>query len=150
MKVTEAIGNSPNLASSPPKEGTKAAEGKEASFQSQIAKIESRNFENHINELAERIFEQGERLAKKADIRELKAYKRLISEFLDEALNSSHKFSKQSFLDRRGRHRVYAIIKKINSEIEQLTDDVLSEEKENIKILQRLEDIKGLVLDLMI
>jgi uncharacterized protein YaaR (DUF327 family) len=150
LKVNEAFSNPSNLASAPLKEGTKTAEGKEASFQSQLKRIESRGFENRINELAGRIFEQGESLAKKSDIKELKAYKKLISEFLDEALNSSHKFSKQSFLDRRGRHRVYAVIKKINNEVEQLTEDVLKKESGNIKILQRLEDIKGLILDLMI
>lgn len=87
-------------------------------------------------------------MGKKVDIRELKIYKNLISEFLDEAVNNSHKFSKESFLDRRERYKVYATVKKINSSLEELTKQVLSDEKNNIGILKNIEDIRGLILDI--
>lgn len=96
------------------------------------------------------ITQQGEKLSKKVDIRELKIYKELISEFLEEAVNGSRKFSKRSMLDRRGRHKVYAIIKQVNQELEDLTKDVLSAEKDHISVLKRLDDIRGLIMDLFL
>ena len=57
---------------------------------------------------------QGERIARHMDIRDLKRYRGLVKEFLNEVVYRSHNFSRENFLDRRGRHRVYGIIRKIN------------------------------------
>ncbi|NTV89024.1 MAG: YaaR family protein, partial [Clostridiales bacterium] len=74
----------------------------------------------------------------------------LISEFLETAVGNSRKFMKKSLLDRRGRHRVYSIIKKINEEVDQLTQDVMKNESGNIDILRRVDDIRGLILDMIL
>ncbi len=150
MKVGENLGKSSGIVGTVAKEEKKVPNSRESAFQSQIRRIEGQDHEERIRELASKIAEQGEKLGKKVDIRELKVYKKLISEFLDEAVNNSRKFSKESFLDRRGRFKVYATVKKINSELEELTEQVLKEEKDNIKILQRIDDIRGLIMDLTI
>ena len=90
------------------------------------------------------------RLSQHIDISELKVYKRLIMEFLDAAISGSERFTKESFLDRRGRHRVFVSVKTINEELEELTKQVLSSEHDNLAILGRIEDIRGLVLDLIL
>lgn len=149
MKIRRSDGNPLNIVSIHEIEERKVADTRGTSFQSQLKLVESRNFEERLQDLVNRIVQQGEKLGEKVDIRELKIYRKLVSEFLDEAVGKSHKFSKQSFLDRRGRHRVYAIVKKINKELEQLTNDVLSGEKDNIEILRRLDDIRGLIMDII-
>jgi uncharacterized protein len=148
MKVNEALNKASNVVGAVNKDDRKVSEGKEVTFQSQLKRVESDNFEQYIHDLASKIFEQGERLGKKVDIRELKIYKNMISEFLNEAVNNSHKFSKESFLDRRGRYKVYATVKKINSSLEQLTEQVLKDEKNNIGILKNIDDIRGLIMDI--
>ena len=148
MKVNESLNKTSNIVGAASKEDRKVVEGKEVTFQNQLKKVESDNLEQYIQDLASKIYEQGKKLGKKVDIRELKIYKNLISEFLDEAVNNSHKFSKESFLDRRERYKVYATVKKINSSLEELTKQVLSDEKNNIGILKNIEDIRGLILDI--
>lgn len=148
MKIREGINSSANIAEVSGTEPKKAVEMGENAFVSQLKRVEEHNVEERIKYLVNQITEQGERLGKKVDVRELKIYKKLISEFLDETLNNSHKFSRESLIDRRGRNRVYATVKKINAELEELTNDVLSAQKDNIKILQRIEDIRGLILDI--
>ena len=123
---------------------------KDATFSSQLRKLETVNYEEKIRVLADKIQSQGKKLGKKADIHDLKVYKKLISEFLDEAVTHSHSFTKKNFLDRRGRHRVYAIIKKINEELIELTNEILKAEQDNIAILKKLDDIRGLILDLFL
>ena len=118
------------------------------SFLGALRGAEESNVVERLRRLAQEITAQGERLAEKVDIRELRAYKKMIAEFLDEAVGNSRKFSKQSYLDRKGRHKVYAIIKKVNEELDGLTQDLLRGEKDHIRILTRIEDIKGLILDL--
>ena len=148
MKITDAVSNKSNMQEISGKEDRKVSDSKESSFQSQLKRVETQNFEEKIQNLASQIATQGEKLGKKVDIRELKIYKNMISEFMDEAVGNSHKFSKESFLDRRGRHKVYAVVKKVNDELENLTKNVLSQEKDNIKILKSIDDIRGLILDL--
>ncbi|NLL06103.1 MAG: YaaR family protein [Clostridiaceae bacterium] len=148
MKIRDGLNSSANVAEVLSGEQKKPSDVNGNVFYNQLRKVEKHNVEERINYLINRITEQGKKLGEKVDLRELKVYKKLISEFLDETLNNSHKFSKESFIDRRGRYRVYATVKKINTELEELTKDVLSAEKDNIKILQRIEDIRGLVLDI--
>jgi len=126
-----------------------AAERPSGDFLGLIKGVEDKNIVSRLRALANEIVEQGKKLSDKIDIRELRAYKKMIAGFLDEAVGNSRKFSKQSFLDRRGRHKVYAIIKQVNEELDELTKEVLSGEKDRIMILKRLDDIKGLILDIV-
>jgi len=113
-----------------------------------ISRAERHISQKTLQEMVDDILEQGQKLARKADLRELREYRRLVSLFLDEVLERSHKYLKQNILDRVGRHKVYAIIKKVNSELELLAEEVMKEEKDNLKILERIDIIKGLILDI--
>jgi uncharacterized protein YaaR (DUF327 family) len=148
LKVSDLLNNSASLAGRPIRDESKLKAGRSADFRNQLVKAEGSNYEQHLERLVNEIFKQGESLAKRIDVGELRIYRRLISEFLDVALGNSKMFSKQSLLDRRGRRKVYAIIKNINTDLDLLTQDVMTGEKENISLLQRLDDIRGLILDL--
>lgn len=119
-------------------------------FSSHMDRQFSQNQDEELKKKALEIEKQGKHLSNHIDVSELKAYKRLVMEFLDEAVRSSSRFSKESFLDRRGRHRVFSTIKTVNEQLEQLTREVLSSERDNLAILGRIEDIRGLILDLLL
>ena len=121
-----------------------------AQFGSQLDRQFSQNQDEELQKKAQQIEKQGKRLSEHIDISELKVYKKLVMEFLEEAVRGSGRFSKESFLDRRGRHRVFASVKTINEKMEQLTREVLSSERNNIEIIGRIEDIRGLILDLVL
>lgn len=149
MKIRESLNNPAGIPEMAVRDDLKTSRSRGAEFHEHLVKAEDGNYEQHIERLVNDIIRQGETLAKRIDVRELMNYKRLISEFLDTALGNSKKFSRQSLLDRRGRHKVYAIIKNINKELDQLTQDVINGEKDNINILKRLDDIRGLILDIL-
>ncbi len=149
MKVGETPGKPSSFFGISEKDEKRVASSKGSSFHNQLKNAEEQGFEEYVNDVVSRIAEQSKKLGKNVDIMELKIYKTLISEFLALAVGNSRKFSKQSFLDRRGRHRVYAIIKQINEELDLLTKDVLEGEKDNINVLKRLDDIRGLILDMV-
>lgn len=148
MKVRDALNNPSSLQGMPVKDERRVPAGSTADFRSQLQKADTDSYEQQLEKLVADIVKQGEKLGKKIDIRELREYKNLISEFLEVAVGNSRKFSKHSLLDRRGRHKVYALIKKVNAEVDQLTQDVMSGEKDNIDILRRIDDIRGLILDM--
>ncbi|MDR1440017.1 MAG: YaaR family protein [Clostridiales bacterium] len=146
MKVKDIAGGAkaPEPARDIPADGTPRE-----SFSSVAKGVEDRGVEARLRAMAASISAQGEKLAGKVDIRELRVYRKMISDFMEEAVGNSRKFSKQSFLDRRGRHKVYALIKKVNGELDDLAREVLSEEKDRIKILKKLDEIRGLILDIL-
>ena len=149
MKITKKTENVVGGLNQTIKEEKTAVEGSGESFGTTFRRAATDNYQVKISGLLDQIAFQADKLSKKVDIRELKEYKRLVSDFLDEAVNNSHKFMKENKLDKRGRHRVYALIKRVNDNLEGLTQEVLKEEKDNLLILQKLDDIRGLILDIV-
>ena len=98
-----------------------------------------------MDELLSDITAQGNRLAEHMDIRDMKKYRGLIKDFLNEVVYRSHRFSRENFLDRRGRHRVYGIIRLIDKNLDELASELVEDEKDHISILDRIGEIKGLL-----
>ena len=78
----------------------------------------------------------------------MKHYRGLIKEFLNEVLSRNHEFSRENYLDRRGRHRVYGIIRVIDKELDELAEELVKDEKDAISILGKIDEIQGLLLDI--
>ncbi|HBY72203.1 MAG TPA: DUF327 domain-containing protein, partial [Lachnospiraceae bacterium] len=88
-------------------------------------------------------------LAKRMDLTDMKCYRELIRGFLNEIVNRSHKFSRENFLDRKGRHRVYTMIKLVDQNLDELAAELIKEEKDNLVILDKIDEIRGLLLDIL-
>ena len=110
--------------------------------------IQEADLQARLSTLMEEITMQGERLSKKRDIRDMKKYRGLIKEFLNEIVNRSHEFSRENFLDRRGRHRVYGIVRLIDEKLDELAQELVKDEKDNLAILAKIGEIRGLLLDI--
>lgn len=100
--------------------------------------------------LIEDITAQGKKIAEHTDIRDLKQYRSLIKDFINEVVTNSHEFTRENFLDRRGRHRVYGIVKLINKDLDDLAQELLKKEKDHLKILEKTDEIRGLLLDIVV
>ena len=149
MKIRDALGQMSGMQGKVGSEDKKTVETEAPVFGKHLRRLDFENYEKRLASILDRINEQGEKMNSRVDIKDLQGYKKLVSEFLYEATCNSHKFEKQSFLDRRGRHRVFATIKKVNTALEELTQEVLKEEQNHINVLQKLDDIRGLLLDIM-
>ncbi len=115
-----------------------------------LNKLDDEHLVERLNGLIDDITKQGKALADHMDIKDMKKYRSLISDFLNEVVTNSHKFSKENFLDKRGRHRVYGIVKLVNKDLDELAQELLKAEKDHLKILERTDAIKGLLLDLVV
>ena len=118
-------------------------------FKNKLMEVEQEHIREQLKILYNNIENQSEKLQDKLFIEDLVQYKKLVKEFLDVTVNNSHVFYKENSLDRRGRHRVYSLVKKVDNELDELTKDFLNIEDNRIKILRRLDDIKGLLLDIL-
>lgn len=114
-----------------------------------ISNIEEEDLKEHLNSMIEQITSQGEKISKHMDIKDMKRYRELVKGFLNEVVNRSHKFSRENFLDRRGRHRIYGIVKKVDENLDALASELIKEEKDNLKVLNNIGEIRGLLLDIL-
>ena len=113
-----------------------------------ISNIEEKDLQEKLGNMMQEITEQGEKIAKHMDIKDMRKYRELVKGFLNEVVNRSHKFSRENFLDRRGRHRVYGIVKLVDKNLDELAGELDKEEKNHLEIVGRIDDIRGLLLDI--
>lgn len=113
-----------------------------------VSRIEEQDLQNALAGMMEEITRQGDKLVKHRDIKDMKRYRALIKDFLNEVVNRSHAFSRENFLDRKGRHRVYGIIRLIDENLDQLAQELVKDEQDNLAILSKIGEIRGLLLDI--
>ena len=83
------------------------------------------------------------------DVRDMKHYRELVKSFMNEVVSRSHEFSRENFLDRKGRHRVYGIVKLVDKNLDDLATELMKEEKDHLSILGKVGEIRGLLLDIL-
>lgn len=129
-------------------EATKVVQG-DGSFKFTLASaITDAELQAKVDALLQDITLQGKRIAEHMDIRDMKAYRSKIKDLLNEVVYRSHKFSRENFLDRKGRHRVYGIIRLIDENLDQLATELIADEQDHISILNKIGEIEGLLLDI--
>ena len=127
----------------------RAAEA-DGSFKFTLASaITDAELQARVDALLNDITAQGNRIAEHMDIRDMKKYRGLVKDFLNEIVNRSHAFARENFLDRRGRHRVYGIVRLIDTNLDELASELVEDEKDHLSILAKIGEIKGLLLDIL-
>ncbi|MBO6299112.1 MAG: YaaR family protein [Lachnospiraceae bacterium] len=132
-----------------PETVTKAPEGDQGFKFILASNIQESELQEKLTSLMSEITAQGERIGKKKDIRDMKKYRSLIKEFMNEVVNRSHEFSRENFLDKRGRHRVYGIVRLVDENLDALAQELVKDEQDNMEILAKIGEIRGLLLDIL-
>ena len=120
------------------------------SFSEHLLKHKIEDCQQHLISMFEKIKEQGEKLSGNINIKELNKYKKLISDYLKDVVYYSFKYNKNNTFTKRGKHKLLATVNKINDKVDALIKKILDEEKGHIDILKQIDEIKGLLLDIMI
>lgn len=114
-----------------------------------VSNIEEQGLQERLTLMMKEITQQGDKLSKRMDVRDMKHYRALIKDFMNEVVSRSHKFSRENFLDRRGRHRVYGIVKLVDEKLDELAAELIKDEKDHLAILGCIDEIRGLLLDII-
>lgn len=127
----------------------RASERGELKFGEQLKSVSTEKHRETLVGLTKSIIEQGEVVAEKCDIKEFKKYKELIADFFREMTSSGYEFSRDESMDARGRKRLYANIKRVNTDMEKLATELLKTQKNQVEILTMVEDIRGIIIDIL-
>ena len=119
-----------------------------STFRQEMSSLTRANCEQKLNELLGNIDRQGNLMVQRYDLVELKRYKEMVAEFMYEAVRFAFSFKKHSTIDARGRSRLFALIKRINKKIEELTAHMLSGQENNLSLMNAVGELRGMLLDL--
>lgn len=122
---------------------------KQSEFLQKFEKIKSDDVRVELENIYEKIVVKSERLKETLSIKELMEYKKLVKDFMGIAVENSHVFSQQNSLDKRGRHRVYSMIKQVDRELDSITREFVTNHVDHANVLSRIDVIRGLLLDIM-
>lgn len=114
-----------------------------------VSHIEEQGLQARLTQMMEEITRQGDKLSKHMDVRDMRKYRQLIKDFMNEIVNRSHKFSRENFLDKRGRHRVYGMVKLVDKTLDELATELIKDEKDHLAILNKIDEIRGMLLDII-
>lgn len=117
-------------------------------FSGAMRDAQERLMEKELSLLMEEIKVQEEKLIKCLSLAEVIRYRKLVSRFLSTVVSNMYQFTKRDYFNVQGRHEVYAVISKVNQKLEELVEQVLCSDKDRLKILSLVDDIRGLLIDL--
>ncbi|NMB00317.1 MAG: YaaR family protein [Firmicutes bacterium] len=98
----------------------------------------------------EEIDEYARRFKKSPILEHLLAYKRKVRVILLYLVNRSYDVQENSFYDPTGRRRLLVLVDRIDHKLEELTREFLDKHSDPLDLVSRLDEIRGLLLDLQI
>ncbi len=120
-------------------------------FSFTLKKVSSNNgLQERLASLYDDIKATGAKLTERLSLTDLKEYRAKVSEFMNEVVTNSHEFSRENFLDKRGRHRVYGIVKHVDKNLDELASELMKTEKDKMSILAKVDEINGLLIDVFV
>ena len=90
----------------------------------------------------------GDRVARSRNLRELARFKMLVKRFLQEAVDYGFELKQSQTWNRFGEGRRLKVVETVDKHLVELAEDVLNEEKETIDLLDKIGEIKGLLINL--
>ncbi|GAX88695.1 YaaR family protein [Effusibacillus lacus] len=130
------------------REDKQAGDVNRPAFQDILKLTGTRMQKAELDRLLQSIDQMGKELSKQLTWRSLMNYKERIRKFLEEIVKGGFGLKEQQGVNRRGRMKLYKIVSELDELMAQLAEEVLKEEKNQLEILKKIGDIRGLLVNL--
>lgn len=117
-------------------------------FPDVLQEFKSPNWQADLDQLLQKLDEIGRRLASSFSIYDFKEYKDTLRNFLQETIGKAYHLKNETGWSRMGRPKLYQCLELIDQELEDLSKMVLAKQKDPLKILEKLDQIRGILVDL--
>ncbi|QGU95573.1 DUF327 family protein [Clostridium bovifaecis] len=114
-------------------------------FSQSFSFAQQKKSEQQLKQMLEDIKKKGNRLAVTKCYADVASYKRMIREYLESVLNHMYGVKKDiSFWQTQ----YFVTVETVDIKLEELTQMLLSDEKENLNIASTIDEISGLIVDI--
>ena len=122
----------------------------DSSFKAKLSEIKHGEIKERLDKLMDIVDKQGEKLKRSLDKKDLLEYKKRVKDFL-RLIQKEFVQAKQSFSwDGTGNLKTYTIIEKVDKNLDQLHDLFLKEQSDVLEVVKKIDEIRGLLIDLYI
>ncbi|MDR4200563.1 YaaR family protein [Bacillus altitudinis] len=90
----------------------------------------------------------GKKLTKSRNLKDLARFKGLVKRFVKETVDNGLNIETSRSFDIYGNTRTLALVKALDEKLIELTQDMMNQEKPSIDLLERIGEIKGLLINL--
>ncbi|MBN2796655.1 MAG: YaaR family protein [Clostridia bacterium] len=117
-------------------------------FQEVMAVTEENREKDVLDEMLKDLKQKGQELAKKKEVEILVEYKNMVRSFVEQAVNFGLKISERRGFGRAGRSKIMRMVSMIDEKMIDLTEDMLKQEASGLRLLTKIGEIEGLLLNL--
>ncbi|PLT32617.1 YaaR family protein [Bacillus sp. V5-8f] len=103
---------------------------------------------DRLNKKMKEIEVQGSKLHENQTVENLRKYKKLVKDFMDEAIKNGLQLQEQRGFNQRGSSKIYKLVKEVDKKLIDLTNEVINKEKKGLDILNLVGEIKGLLINI--
>lgn len=103
-----------------------------------------------LDELLKEIDEKGKQLIEHRTVESLVEYRDMIKGFVQEAVESGYAIDQRRGLSPSGRTRIMRTVKEVDKRLVELTNLILKKENRQIRLLEKVGQIQGLLVNLVL
>ncbi|OEH92192.1 YaaR family protein [Bacillus solimangrovi] len=118
------------------------------SFQEVMQKGRDEKTYEKLSAMMKDIEKQGKTLSENRTVEEFRKYKKLVKDFMEDAVEFGLNLEERRGFNRRGRTKIYKIVKTVDQKLIDLTNEVLNKEKQQLDILNSVGEIQGLLINI--
>lgn len=117
-------------------------------FAADLMNSQDQQSKEKLNKLLDQINEQGSKLSQAPTYADLKNYRELVRSFIGEAVGRMYSVHSERGWDRQGRQKMFTIIKKVDSNLADMAEDVRVGQERQLSIMAKHDAIRGMLVDL--
>lgn len=118
------------------------------SFDSVMDKKQSDMTLDSLNKKMREIESHGEKLIQSQTIDNLRKYKKLVKDFLNDAVKNGMQLKEERGFNQYGSSKVYKLVKQVDKKLNDITDTVLDQGNKGLDLLGLVGEVKGLLINL--
>lgn len=119
-------------------------------FREHMGHSHKEEYRKHFNDLFDDLNALADTILTKIDISSFERYRGQLKELLQGAVKNAYVLSSEYVTDASGRQRVFETISVIDSKMDELAKDILNASSDKLAYLSRVDEIRGLVMDMLL
>jgi uncharacterized protein len=120
----------------------------EMKFRELVTKQSEKLQTGQLQTLIKSIDDTGNRLGRSQNLKDLNKFKSLVKQFVKEAVDYGIGLKKDKSWDHFGQGRDLSVVQVVDEKLVELTEEVMSKEKNGLNILGKIGEIKGLLINI--
>lgn len=101
-----------------------------------------------LNKKMQEIENVGENLVESRTVENLRKYKKLVKDFMEDAVKNGLELKEQRGFSHRGSSKIYKLVKEVDKKLIDLTNAVLDKEHKGLDLLGMVGEIKGMLINI--